>query len=96
MGFAKPSQRRPLPKSLVAALFTSITTAIVLGGLIWLVDLQLDFALFIAGSVGLVVGLIAGRYYQTAGIIGAVFESVLSVFVIIFSAIAAIFAVFSA
>ncbi|MGI9354152.1 MAG: hypothetical protein ACR2PF_03155 [Rhizobiaceae bacterium] len=96
MGRAKPSQRQPLPNWLVAAIFTLMTTAIVLGGLIWIADLRLDFALFIASPVGLIMGLIAGRYYQSAGVVGAVFESVLSIIVIVFSAIAAIFAAFSA
>ena len=95
MGAAKPSRRKPFPRWLVVLVFTVMSSILILGGLTLLVDLDFYLAMFIAVPLGLIVGLLAGRYYGTAGVVGAIFEAVMSIFAAVASAIGAMFAAFS-
>ena len=95
MGPANPPPKKTLPRWLVVIVFASMTSLLIFGGLVFLINLHIDFALFIAVPIGLIVGLLAGRYYGAAGAVGATFEAVVSIFAAIASVIGAIFAAFS-
>ena len=85
----------PYKRWSVAIATTLTTILLVLGGLVWAVDLDLALALFIAAPLGLIVGLIAGRFYASARVFGTTFETVVSIFAAVAGVIGALVAAIS-